>query len=105
MRGEVAEARQQLVEFKAELARQSAAIESAAAARQAQAAADLRERDQSITASVDAIPAAVAKLVAPQFAKLRESVNDTRYDCLRIGLPEPYLDGLRRPAGSALENH
>ena len=77
MRGDVAEARQQ-------------------------AAADaLRERDHAITSAVDAIPAEVARLIAPQFAKLRESVNEPRFDCLRISLPEPYLDGLRRPGGSA----
>jgi hypothetical protein len=61
----------------------------------------LRERDHAITSAVDAIPAEVARLVAPQFAKLRESVNEPRFDCLRISLPEPYLDGLRRPGGSA----
>lgn len=105
MRSQVAEARQQLAEFRAELASQSAAIEAAAAKRQAAAAAALRDRDQSITASVDAIPAAVAKLVAPQFAKLRESVNDTRFACLQYALPDDFLRELRRPAGSALENH
>lgn len=101
MRGDVAEARQQLADFRAELATQSAAIEREAAARQQAAADALLERDQSITAAVDAIPAEVARLVAPQFAKLRESVNEPRFDCLRISLPEPYLDGLRRPGGSA----
>ena len=101
MRGDVAEARQQLAAFRAELATQSAAIERQAAERQQAAADALRERDQSITSTVDAIPAEVARLVAPQFARLRESVNDTRFDCLRLSLPEPYLDGLRRPGGSA----
>jgi hypothetical protein len=93
-----------LANFRAELATQSAEIEREAAARQKAAADELRERDQFITASVDAIPAEVARLVAPQFAKLRESVNDTRFDCLRLPLPEPYLDGLRRAAGSAAAN-
>ena len=101
MRGDVAEARQQLADFRAELATQSAAIEREAATRQQAAAAALRERDQSITAAVDGIPGEVARLIAPQFAKLRESVNEPRFDCLRISLPEPYLDGLRRPGGSA----
>lgn len=101
MRGDVAEARQQLADFRAELATQSAAIEREAAARQQAAADALRERDQSITAAVDGIPGEVARLIAPQFAKLRESVNEPRFDCLRISLPESYLDGLRRPGGSA----
>lgn len=101
MRGDVAEARQQLADFRAELATQSASIERDAAARQQAAADALRERDHAITSAVDAIPAEVARLVAPQFAKLRESVNEPRFDCLRISLPEPYLDGLRRPGGSA----
>ena len=101
MRGDVADARQQLAAFRTELATQSAAIEREAAARQQAAADALRERDQSITAAVDGIPAEVARLIAPQFAKLRESVNEPRFDCLRISLPEPYLDGLRRPGGSA----
>lgn len=101
MRGDVAEARQQLAAFRTELATQSAAIEREAAARQQAAADALRERDQSITAAVDGIPGEVARLIAPQFAKLRESVNEPRFDCLRISLPEPYLDGLRRPGGSA----
>lgn len=101
MRGDVAEARQQLADFRAELATQSAAIEREAAARQQAAADALRERDQSITAAVDGIPGEVARLIAPQFAKLRESVNEPRFDCLRLSLPEPYLDGLRRPGGSA----
>ena len=101
MRGDVAEARLQLADFRAELATQSAAIERDAAARQQAAADALRERDQSITAAVDGIPGEVARLIAPQFAKLRESVNEPRFDCLRISLPEPYLDGLRRPGGSA----
>jgi len=101
MRGDVAEARQQLADFRAELATQSASIERDAAARQQAAADALRERDHAITSAVDAIPAEVARLIAPQFAKLRESVNEPRFDCLRISLPEPYLDGLRRPGGSA----
>lgn len=105
MRGEVAEARRQLSDFRAELANQSAAIEREAAARQQAAAEALRERDQSITAAVDAIPAAVARLVAPQFAQIRESVNDTRFDCLRQPLPDLFLDGLRRPGGSALDEN
>ena len=101
MRGNVARAEKQLSDFRAELATQSASIERQAAERQQAAADALRERDQSITSAVDAIPAEVARLVAPQFARLRESVNDTRFDCLRLSLPEPYLDGLRRPGGSA----
>lgn len=101
MRGNVERAERQLADFRAELATQSAAIERDAAARQQAAADALRERDHAITSAVDAIPAEVARLVAPQFAKLRESVNEPRFDCLRISLPEPYLDGLRRPGGSA----
>ena len=101
MRGDVAEARQQLSDFRAELATQSIKIEQEAAARQKAAADALRARDQAITASVDGIPAAVARLVAPQFAKLRESVNEPRFDCLRLPLPESFLDGVRRPGGSA----
>lgn len=100
MKGDVAEAREQLASFRAELATQSASIEREAAARQQAAADALRDRDQSITAAVDAIPAEVAKLVAPQFTRLRESVHDARYDCLRLPLPEPFLDGVRRPGGS-----
>ena len=101
MRGKVERAERQLADFRAELATQSASIERDAAARQQAAADALRERDHAITSAVDAIPAEVARLVAPQFAKLRESVNEPRFDCLRISLPEPYLDGLRRPGGSA----
>ena len=101
MRGNVERAERQLADFRAELATQSASIERDAAARQQAAADALRERDHAITSAVDAIPAEVARLVAPQFAKLRESVNEPRFDCLRISLPEPYLDGLRRPGGSA----
>lgn len=103
MRGDVARAEKQLSEFRAELATQSASIERQAADRQKAAADALRERDAAITASVDGIPAAVAKLVAPQFVKLRESVSDARFDCLRLPLPLPYLDGLRRPGGSAAD--
>ena len=101
MRGDVAEARQQLADFRAELATQSAKIEQEAAARQQAAADALRERDAAITASVDGIPAAVARLVAPQFAKLRESVHDTRFECLGYPLPDDFLRELRRPGGSA----
>lgn len=101
MRGNVERAERQLADFRAELATQSASIERDAAARQQAAADALRERDHAITSAVDAIPAEVARLVAPQFAKLRESINEPRFDCLRISLPEPYLDGLRRPGGSA----
>ena len=47
-------------------------------------------------------PAAVARLVAPQFAALRSQINDPAYDCIRtVPLPREYLDGLRRPGGSA----
>lgn len=102
MRGDVAEARQQLSDFRAELATQSARIEQEAAARQKAAADALRERDHAITSAVDAIPAEVARLVAPQFAKLRSQINDPAYDCIRtVPLPREYLDGLRRPGGSA----
>lgn len=102
MRGDVAEARQQLADFRAELATQSARIEQEAAARQKAAADALRERDHAITSAVDAIPAEVARLVAPQFAKLRSQINDPAYDCIRtVPLPREYLDGLRRPGGSA----
>ena len=104
MRGDVAEARQQLADFRAELATQSASIERDAAARQKAAADALRERDAAITASVDGIPAAVAKIVAPQFAKLRSQINDPAYDCIRtVPLPREYLDGLQRAGGSALD--
>lgn len=101
MRGDVAEARLQLAAFRAELATQSASIEREAATRQQAAADALRERDQSITAAVDGIPGEVARLIAPQFARLRESVHDTRYDCLRLPLPDDYLRELRRPGGTA----
>ncbi len=102
MRGDVAEARAQLSDFRAELATQSASIEREAAARQQAAADAMRERDQSITTAVDGIPAAVARLVAPQFAALRSQINDPAYDCIRtVPLPREYLDGLRRPGGSA----
>lgn len=102
MRGDVAEARQQLADFRAELATQSARIEQEAAARQKAAADALRERDHAITSAVDAIPAEVARLVAPQFAALRSQINDPAYDCIRtVPLPREYLDGLRRPGGSA----
>jgi hypothetical protein len=104
MRGNVAEARAQLADFRAELATQSAAIEREAAARQQAAADALRERDQSITAAVDGIPGEVARLIAPQFAKLRESVNEPRFDCLRLPLPDSYLRELRRPGGSAADS-
>lgn len=104
MRGDVAEARQQLADFRAELATQSARIEQEAAARQKAAADALRERDHAITSAVDAIPAEVARLVAPQFAKLRSQINDPAYDCIRtVPLPREYLDGLRRPGGSAAD--
>ena len=104
MKGDVAEARAQLADFRAELATQSAAIEREAAARQQSAADAMRERDQSITAAVDGIPAAVARLVAPQFAALRSQINDPAYDCIRtVPLPREYLDGLRRPGGSAAD--
>lgn len=102
MKGDVAEARLQLAAFRAELATQSAAIEREAATRQQAAADAMRERDQSITTAVDGIPAAVARLVAPQFAALRSQINDPAYDCIRtVPLPREYLDGLRRPGGSA----
>lgn len=104
MRGDVAEARLQLAAFRAELATQSAAIEREAATRQQAAADAMRERDQSITAAVDGIPGEVARLIAPQFARLRESVNDTRFDCLRLPLPDSYLRELRRPGGSAADS-
>lgn len=103
MRGNVARAEKQLSDFRAELATQSASIERQAADRQKAAADALRERDAAITASVDGIPAAVAKLVAPQFARLRESVNETRFDCLRYPLPDDFLRELRRPGGSAAD--
>jgi len=101
MQGNVARAELRLSDFRAELATQSAAIERDAAERQQAAADALRARDQSITAAVDGIPGEVARLIAPQFARLRESVNDTRFDCLRLPLPDSYLRELRRPGGSA----
>ncbi|MCZ2098879.1 MAG: hypothetical protein LC121_21985 [Anaerolineae bacterium] len=103
MQGNVARAEQRLSDFRAELATQSASIERQAAERQQAAADALRERDQSITSAVDAIPAEVARLVAPQFARLRESVNETRFDCLRYPLPDDFLRELRRPGGSAAD--
>jgi len=104
MRGNVARAEKQLSDFRAELATQSASIERQAADRQKAAADALRERDAAITASVDGIPAAVAKIVAPQFAKLRSQINDPAYDCIRtVPLPREYLDGLQRAGGSALD--
>lgn len=101
MRGNVERAERQLADFRAELATQSASIERDAAARQQAAADALRERDHAITSAVDAIPAEVARLVAPQFAKLRESVHDTRFECLGYPLPDDFLRELRRPGGSA----
>lgn len=101
MRGDVAQAEKHLSDFRAELAAQSVDTERKAADRQRAVTEALRARDQAITASVDGIPAAVARLVAPQFAKLRESVHDTRFECLGYPLPDDFLRELRRPGGSA----
>lgn len=99
-------AQKALSDTRAELATQAAAAEAVAAELRQNALQAIRERDHQITAAVDGIPAAVARLVAPQFAKLRESVNDTRFDCLRQPLPDDFLRELRRPGGSAAaEDH
>lgn len=95
-----------LSDVRAEIATQAAATEERAAQLRENALYAIRERDREITSAVDGIPAAVARLVAPQFAKLRESVNDTRFDCLRQPLPDDFLRELRRPGGSAAaEDH
>lgn len=99
-------AQKALSDTRAELATQAAAAEAVASELRQNALQAIRERDHQITSAVDGIPAAVARLVAPQFAKLRESVNDTRFDCLRQPLPDDFLRELRRPGGSAAaEDH
>jgi len=103
--GRVARAETALAQFEKKIATATAATEILARQRQQEADAALRQRDQEVTAAVDAIPAEVAKLVAPQFAALRSQINAPIYDCIRtVPLPEPYLDGLRRPGGTVADH-
>ena len=88
--------------LRADMATQTATAEARAAELRENAFRAIRERDQAITAAVDGIPGRVAALVNPKLAQLRSKLNDPAYDCLRtVSLPEQYLSGLRRPAGSA----
>lgn len=98
----VARAETTTLTLQRDIAAATAATELLARQRTSAAEAALRERDQSITAAVDAIPARVAAVLGPMRAELRSLINDPAYNCLRtVPLPEPYLNRLRRPAGSA----
>ena len=92
-----------LSDVRAEMATQAAAAEERAAQLRENALYAIRERDHQITSAVDGIPGKVDQLVARRFAKMQESVNDTRFDCLRLPLPDSYLRELRRPGGSAAD--
>jgi len=95
-----------LSDVRADMTTQSAAAEARAAVLRESAARAIRERDQQITAAVDGIPARVASLLNPKLAQLRSALNDPAYDCIRtVPLPREYLDGLQRPAGSALDEN
>lgn len=100
-RAEIAEARQQLADFKTDLATATSKGERAAAARQAEALAALKAKDAATSEAVAAIPAQVAAMLAPRFTALRESLNAPRFDCLRQPLPDDALQLLARPGGVA----
>ena len=93
-----------LSDVRANMATEAAAAEAKAATRLDNAFRVIRERDQTITAVVDGVPAAVARELAPKFAQIRSDLNDPAYDCIRtVALPESVLGELRRPGGSALD--
>lgn len=104
-RSQIAEARQQLADFKTDLATATSEGERAAAARQAEALAALKAKDTATSEAVAAIPAQVAAMLAPRFTALRESLNAPQFDCLRQPLPDSALQLLARPAGVAPATH
>jgi hypothetical protein len=96
----VEEAKTKLAEFRATLAAATSEAEREAGRRLATALQTQYERDQRITAQVDAIPSLVREILAAEFLQLRETVRAPEFDCLRRGLPAEFLDRVRRPGGS-----
>ena len=94
------EAQGRLAEFRGALATSVAEGKAEVARIQKEAADELLARDRRVTAALDALPAAVAAIIGPQFAELRRTVDDPRFNCLRDPLPDEFLRGVRRPGGS-----
>lgn len=93
------EAQGQLAAFRGALATSIADGKAEVARIQAEAAEERRKHDAAIAADLARLPAAVAAIIAPQFAELRRTVDAPEYDCLRRPLPGAFLDGVRRPGG------
>lgn len=102
--GEALRAQTHLAQFKEQLSASAAMGEAEAARRQGEALEAIRARDADANAAVAAIPGQVAAILAPKFIALRESINDPKYDCLRIPYPPPALRLLERPGGRAPED-
>lgn len=90
-----------LAAYKSEMHTAVAEGEAAGAKRVAEALDAERERAARISTAVAGIPAEVARLLAPDMEILRSTLDDPRFRCLDMPLPEPALDILRRPGGRA----
>lgn len=89
-----------LAAYQAAVATQTAQAVQTATDRQRAIWAELRSRDESVTAAVDSIPARVAAMLAPRFTELRSTIDAPQYDCLREPYPDDGLRLLRRPGGT-----
>lgn len=90
-----------LAAYKAEMRTAVAEGEAAGAQRVAEALEADRARRDRITAAVADIPAEVARLIAPDLATLRSTLNDPRFGCLDLPAPADALRVLERPGGRA----
>lgn len=90
-----------LAAYKAEMRTAVAAGEAAGAQRVAEAVQAERDRNSRTNARIDAIPAQVARLLAPDLATLGSALNDPRFRCLDLPLPLDALRVLERPGGRA----
>lgn len=102
--GEALRAQSDLAQFQASVSKAAALGEANAAAERDKAWELMRARDRSTDEALGNIPGQVAALLGPKFKLLGESINEPRFDCLRLPLPTPALRLLERPGGVATED-
>ena len=90
-----------LADYRAEMRTAVAEGEAAGAVRVTEALHAERECERRVAAAVGSIPAEVARILAPDLALLRSTLDDPRFGCLDLPLPDAALGVLRRPGGRA----
>ncbi len=103
-RGEIQQAKAEklksdlaLSDITGQLAANAAQAEAEAARRVREANDTIRQRDDAIALQIARIPAMVARQIQPDMLQLRSALNDPRFACLDLPMPNDALRLLSRP--------